>query len=318
MDEMNEQPMDQPVSPPVQPASSSLPPPAPARKSRLGLILVLLLIAFVGGVAVAIWGPKELARRWGKEPESAALMDAEQLQLAQQPVSTFAQQDVAALEARVASLSARMDVLSSQAQNAGAYASRAEALMIAFAARRALDNGAPLGYIENELRVRFAEGQPRAVTTIITAAREPVTLADLQAGLTEATPALMGTAPDASWWEATKRELSSLIVMRKASSPSRVPQKALEQARALLLAGRVEAALAEVERLPGRSKADAWVQMARRYNEARRALDVIEAAAILEPRSIAAPAKAAATDEGAAGANVSDAQSLKASAPPVR
>lgn len=214
--------------------------------------------------------------------------------------------DVAALEARVGSLSARLDVLSAQAQNAGAYASRAEALMIAFAARRALDNGAPLGYIENELRVRFAEGQPRAVTTIINAAREPVTLADLQAGLTDATPALMGTATDTNWWEATKRELSSLVVMRKAMSPSRVPQKALEQARALLLAGRVEAALAEVERLPGRAKADVWVQMARRYNEARRAIDVIEAAAILEPRNIPAPAKAIAV-EGAA-INVADAR----------
>ena len=50
--------------------------------------------------------------------------------------------------------------------------------------------------------------------------------------------------------------------------------------------GRVNAALAEVEHMPGRAVAEKWVQMARRYMEARRALDLIETAAILEPRTL--------------------------------
>jgi hypothetical protein len=252
----------------------------------MGLILILVAFAFLAGIIATIWGPTAY-QRW---QQGSAQVPAPLARLAPKPVTLAAPaitaQDADALEARVAALNARLDGLAIQAQNAGAYASRAEALMIAFAARRALDTGAPLGYLEGELRVRFAQAQPRAVATIITAAHEPVTLADLQAGLSDATPALMGERPTTDWWAATKRELANLIIIRKANAPSRVPQRAVEQARTLLLAGRTEAALAEVERLPGHMGAESWVQMTRRYNEARRALDVIEAAAILETRSL--------------------------------
>ncbi|MEO8724424.1 MAG: hypothetical protein ABI395_13085 [Sphingobium sp.] len=200
-----------------------------------------------------------------------------------------------ALDGRMVALSSRIEGISAQAQMAGASASRAEALLVAFAARRSLDNGAPLGYLEGELRARFGDAQPRAVATIINAAQEPVTLVDLQEGLTDAAPALMGTGPSGDWWTATKREIANLVIVRKATSPSAVPERALERARQLLLGGRVDAALAEVERLPGRGKVDSWIQMARRYNEARRALDVIEAAAIIEPRTTAITPSTSAT-----------------------
>lgn len=295
-----------------RPAAAPFPDPAPAtavpyappvRRSRGKLILALVLLAFVGGVIVTAWGPSMFRTWWNGAPARpvAALSTPEAPASATPPPSA---QDVAALEARIATVTARIEDASTRARHASAYASRAEALMIAFAARRALDSGAPLGYIENELRVRFAQAQPRAVATIITAANEPVTLLMLQAGLDEATPALMREGADGDWWDAAAREMSNMFIVRRASAPSRIPQKALEQARALLLAGRVDAALAEVERLPGHARADGWMQMARRYNEARRALDVIEAAAILEPRAVpmgdeapapAAPARAAPT-----------------------
>ncbi len=38
--------------------------------------------------------------------------------------------------------------------------------------------------------------------------------------------------------------------------------------------------------MPGRAYADRWMQLARRYLEARRALDLIETAAILESRTL--------------------------------
>jgi hypothetical protein len=249
----------------------------------------LLILAFAGGVAATLWG----INRWGHgsvgtladAPTDPRLTNASPaLVSANGAVAVTA---TASLDAQIATLATRMDAISAQAQSAGASASRAEALLVAFASRRALDNGAPLGYLEGELRTRFADAQPRAVATIINAAHEPVTLVDLQEGLNDVTPALVGTGSGGDWWSTTKREIANLIIVRKASSPSPVPEKALERARQLLLGGRVEAALAEVERLPGHGKADGWVQMARRYNEARRALDVIEAAAILEPRSVA-------------------------------
>ncbi len=197
------------------------------------------------------------------------------------------------MEARTATLSARMADIAQQAENAGDNAGRAEALLISFAARRMLDRGAPLGYLEGELRLRFADAQPRAVATIINAAASPVTIPDLQMRLGELTPALAGADAKADWWDAARRELSSLIIVRKASAPSPEPRKVIERAQMLLASGRVDAALAEIERMRNHDKADAWLQMARQYNEARRALDVIEAAAILEPKRIPIPA----TDE---------------------
>lgn len=269
-------------------------PPQPAiipqpKRSRTTLTLILLAIAFAGGVAATLWG----ISHWGHGGAgSLAGAPADQRPAGTLPGLIGANGAVAvtataSLDAQIAALATRMDAISAQAQSAGASASRAEALLVAFASRRALDNGAPLGYLEGELRTRFADAQPRAVATIINAAHEPVTLVDLQEGLNDVTPALVSTTSGGDWWSTTKREIANLIIVRKASSPSPVPEKALERARQLLLGGRVEAALAEVERLPGHGKADGWVQMARRYNEARRALDVIEAAAILEPRSVA-------------------------------
>ena len=62
------------------------------------------------------------------------------------------------------------------------------------------------------------------------------------------------------------------------------------------MAGRVDDAIAEVESLPGHDDpmAAAWLTDARRYNDARRALDRIETAAILEPGQNRAPDTAAA------------------------
>src|SRR3546814_10020686 len=112
----------------------------------------------------------------------------------------------AALTTRVSELEDRISRINVQAQAASGNAARAEGLLIAFAARRALDTGGPLGYIEGQLRLRFGRAQPRDVATIINAAREPVTLQDLQAGLVEIGPELTGRGPREKWWEDVKRE----------------------------------------------------------------------------------------------------------------
>ena len=273
----------QPVTP--QPAAPySAPTPTP-RKSRATLIMVLLLIAFVGGAIAAIWGAPVI-KAWLDRAN-----EGEQATLAADTAATTAQdlKTATELEARLAAVSAKLDTISQQAANAGGNAARAEALLIAFAARRALDRGAPLGYLEGELRLRFADAQPRAVATIINAAASPVTVPDLQMRLGELTPALAGTGASTDWWTAAQQEISSLIIVRKAGAPSPEPRKVVERAQTLLASGRVDAALSEIERMRNHDKADGWLQMARQYNEARRALDVIEAAAILEPKRIPLP-----------------------------
>jgi hypothetical protein len=275
---------------PLDNRSQSTPPP-PA-KSRWKLIFALFLLAFTGGIAATLWGPSALQSWWNgsaNQPEisnSAAPLGASVMATPQMATPT-APATLGEMEARLAALQVKLDTLTAQAQTAGSFAGRAESLLVTLATRRALDNGAPLGYLEGELRARFGDAQPRAVATVINAAREPVTLADLQSALLETSPALSKNGGKSNWWEATKRELSALVIIRKANAPSSVPQRAVENARTLLLAGRTEAALAEIERLPGHTNVESWIQMARRYNEARRALDVIEAAAILEPRSLA-------------------------------
>lgn len=265
--------------------------PAPAqspRKSSARWTLVLLMAAFAGGVGITIWGAPAIKNWFGHRviSESETMLADPVDNGSMDMAAPASPQSVAALEARLAAVSAKLDGIASQANDAGGNAGRAEALLIAFAARRALDRGAPLGYLEGELRLRFADAQPRAVATIINAAASPVTIADLQTRLDELAPALTGAEDKADWWTAAKREMSSLIIVRKADAPSAEPQKVLERTDALLFSGRVDAAIREIERLPNRQKAEGWLQIARQYNEARRALDVIEAAAILEPKRL--------------------------------
>lgn len=247
-------------------------------------LLLLIPLAFVGGAGAMAW----LATSWNgwpaattsspkPAPPSAPLVAA-------QPVRPLLPAEATILSGRVGDLEARLSRITLEAQAASDNAARAEGLLVAFAARRALDSGQKLGYIEGQLRLRFGEAQPRAVATIINAANEPVTLPDLQAELDALAPRLAAPAPDAGWWQRARNQLGSLIVIRKTTTPSPQPEQRLLRARRFLSAGEVDAALVEVNRMPGRVSADAWMQMARRYNEARRALDVIETAAILAQR----------------------------------
>lgn len=270
------------------------PPSATGRRpgTRGILILLLVIAAFAGGVVAALWTAPGFNGWWRSSSpptdaaENSVAPTADRASLPANASGAVTPDTVAMLEARMAALSTQLDGIAGQAAAAGGNAARAEGLLVAFATRRALDRGVPLGYLEGELRVRFGNAQPRAVATIISAAHAPVTLADLQAGLDEIAPALAGTKAKTDWWTATKRELASLIVIRKAGAPSPAPQQTIERARNLLASDRVGAALSEIERLPNHARADNWIQNAREYNEARRALDVIEAAAILEPRSV--------------------------------
>ncbi len=194
---------------------------------------------------------------------------------------------------RVAALEQRIGQVDTQSRAAVGNADRAEGLLVAFAARRALDRGVALGFLEALLRQRFGETQPQAVGMIITAARDPVTLQELQGGLAQLGPLLTGAGPEQSWWGAFRGELGSLITVRREGTPSPVPAERLARATRWLESGEVAPALAEVLRMPGRDHAGEWVMRARRYVIARQALDTIETAALLEPRTQPQPAAAA-------------------------
>ncbi|NNM78203.1 hypothetical protein HJG53_15020 [Sphingomonas sp. ID1715] len=271
------------------------------RSARSRAPLVIGAIAFIAGLLLAGWvlSRWDTARNWlFGAPSQQAVSAAPQPQLpVAQPEPIVPNESMvavdpstaAALGQRVGEIEARIDRVAERANAAGDNAARAEGLLIAFAARRAIDRGLGLGYIEGQLRERFGATQPQAVATIIAASREPITLDELQLGLDDLAPGLASGTADEGWWPSLRSELGSLVVVRKVGQPSPVPTERLRHARRLLAGGQVEKALVEVARLPGRSKAQNWMAAARRYIVTRRALDVIETAAILTPKAPVAP-----------------------------
>jgi hypothetical protein len=285
---------------PIPPAVEEAP------RRRLWLVLAVPLLCFVLGLGAMGW----LLSRWdagarvlGIAPDAApVVMNAPEAAppsapQQQQPVPVAAPSGQAPIvidpeiARRVAALEQRLGQVGSEARTASGDADRAEGLLVAFAARRALDRGVSLGFLEALLRQRFGDSQPQAVGYIIAAAREPVTLQELQDGLQEIGPQLTGAGPDQGWWDAFMTELGGLITVRRENTPSPEPTERLRRATRRLEAGQAEVALAEVLRMPGRERGRDWIMRARRYVTARRALDAIETAALVEPRL--APAQAA-------------------------
>lgn len=187
------------------------------------------------------------------------------------------------VDQRIDRIEEKVDDIDERTAAATSEAHRAERLLIAFAARRAIDRGAPLGYLEAVLRERFGRTEPQAVATVISAGRQPVTIGELRDGLEALGPRLSSAADDAGWWESVRREMAGLVVIRRADIVSNAPVDRFARARDDLAAGHVDAALVEVARLPNRRIATDWMVQARRYVQARVALDRIETAALLEP-----------------------------------
>jgi hypothetical protein len=273
-------------------------PSSTARRRPFVSILLLALVAFLLGIAAMAWAltrwdaaadylgirpaplPQPVVTRPAGPPSPAPALPAqagaaETQRLVIDPETTR----------RVAQLEQRVAEIDNQSRTAAGNANRAEGLLIALAARRALDRGVGLGYIEGLLQQRFGNTQRQAVATVITASRQPVTLDRLQAGLQEVGPELTGAGPDQGWWTALKTELSGIVTVRRAGTTSTMPAERLRRATRSLEAGQVDVALLEVLRMPGRENAAAWIADARRYVAARRALDAIETAALLEPHA---------------------------------
>ena len=202
------------------------------------------------------------------------------------PAASLSLQDAGAVSVRLAMLEDRLARITLAAENASGNAARAEALLLAFAARRSIERGFPLGPMEAQLRVRFGDTQPNAVNSILSASTNPVTNEELLQQLDDLRPVLMSNAAS-GWLTRLRGSLSSLIIVRSADTPSSLPQRRFERARRAIAEGRIDQAMIEVEALPGHTDplVERWLTEARRMNDARRALDLIETAAILEPGS---------------------------------
>jgi hypothetical protein len=268
---------------------------APVKRLSLRALFIAAMILLILGVLGGGWAMS----RWlasdtppavtvaADAPGGAltAVADAPAVAVSGQALAAAPADSADALGARVAELEQRLSRITLQAESASGNASRAEGLLVAFAVRRALDRGLSLGYLEAQLRLRFGDDQPNAVKTIIETSREPVTLEQLRAELDAIAPELVGRSGDkGSVWTGIRRELGELFVVRPAGTQSPRATERLERARRYLAGGMADKAILEVQAMPGAASANEWLIDARRYNDARRALDLIETAAILEPR----------------------------------
>jgi hypothetical protein len=262
---------------------------APRRTRASGhfVVLALIVAALLGG-GIAVWGGYQLGLiQFGRDrPKPARTVAAPVAQPFTAAAPPAAGSPEGVLDVRLSELEQRMMRLGIQAEAASSNAARAEGLLIALAARRAIEHGSRLGYLEDQLKLRFGNALPNAVDTLIGSANNPVTLDMLDQELQTLSPVLVGAPRDADAWARIRSELAQLFVIRRIGAPPGAPQRRLERARMLVASGRVDAAITEVERLPGRAAASDWLEAARRYVRVQRALDLVETAAVLEPRKL--------------------------------
>jgi hypothetical protein len=235
-------------------------------------LLAIALIAFLLGIAAAAYA----VHRWDRiaglirpTPKPVVITRAVPVRVAQ-PAPPPSE---AALSERLAAIESRVDALNARSVQASGDVDRAEGLLVAFAARRAVDRGQPLGYIEGLLRDCFGGTDAASVVQIIAASQSPVTLGELRDGLAKLRPT-----------QGLRREMASLFVLRRADQPSTIPADRLDRAQQALDEGQVDVAAAEIARMPGAARANDWLAQARRYLLAHNALDRIESAALLKPK----------------------------------
>ena len=272
------------------------PHPQPARRGSGRTVFVAALLALVLGAATVGWLAWTGKLGWSNAvptglapatpaPRAAASLAPAPLPSAA-PGANPALPAVTSLDQRLAMLETRFARLDLQTDAAAGNAGRAEGLLIAFATRRAIERGTDLGYLADQLRLRFTAAQPAAVEEVLAAARERQTLDGLVTKLDELAPALSEADPEASGWLRFRNSVRELFVIRSEAAPRVTPEERIARAKLLLRGGQIDAAVTEVQALPGRAAAQGWIAAAQRHARALRALDQLEFTAILEPHRL--------------------------------
>jgi hypothetical protein len=190
--------------------------------------------------------------------------------------------DFATLNARLEADRARDETATMAILSA---ADRTEAILAVILARRAFEEGRPLGAIDAALRRAFDVRHPAAVNALAAFGASPVRLADLRREL-ETMPSLDGDAGGRgrSWWDIFGTRVSRLI--RPATDADLPPARSA--AAAAMARGDVRAAAAQLRRLPAPRPAalDRWLVAADRYATAEEALRTLETAALIPRASL--------------------------------
>jgi hypothetical protein len=158
---------------------------------------------------------------------------------------------------------------------------RTEAMLLIMAARRASAAGQPLGDQHARLQAAFGESQPAELAKVIAADKAGLTTQSLLKELDALTPSLL--SQQGSAWAKLQHEARTLFVLHKGPTEPSGPTVRLNRARDYLAAGNVSGAIRFVESMPGAASAKAWLDKARRYQEAQAALDSMERMTLAMP-----------------------------------
>lgn len=273
--------------------------PAPSGGMKFRTIVILLLIAFVGGTIAAGWAITKYDMFQSSSENDAIIVDSDAVsneaplasdlptnQPSEPRQNVENKNDTVndqLINERVDSLDDRLSRINVQAQQASGNADRTESMLIAFSARRAIDSGSALGYVENELRLKFGNSNPDDVRAIIDASSNPVRLATLENQLDIESEILLSPSSDASTWDVVKKEFGELFVIRKAGSQPPQPERRLARIKTSLANRDVKTAILEMEQMPGADNARDWIALAKRYLRVQQALDAVEKTAISIP-----------------------------------
>jgi len=249
---------------------------------KLKHIALLLFVAFAGGGIATWWLADEYGLLGASGPAAVSGLDSGN--------APRAAGNVAPAPAALGTTGDNMDqvppvLLTGTVPSADS--ARGEGLLLTYVVRRTLDEGAPLGYLSEQLRLRFGASQPQAVATVISAAQAPVTRDMLRTELAALEPALIMNNKDEDLWTTIKREFSELFVLRMDGTVTVAPNQRFVRAEALVEAGDIKASMADIALLPGADSARAWLARAKRYDDARTALKQLEEMALVRP--LAAP-----------------------------
>ena len=264
-------------------------PEKPRRRFRTTLVLFLIALLIGAGATVYALSYFGVLNR-----DAQAFLGQEAAVSAPAPVAATTPATLAeippmagdsAAMLRILDLEDRLSRITVQADMASGNAARAEGLLIAFATRRALDSGRSLGYLDEQLQLRFGAAEPEAVATIREFAQAPITREALLSELDNMAGTL-ATNSDEGFWAAIGTEITELFVVRRAGTPSTASSQPLQRARRYVEAGNLDAAIAEVEKMPGAAKAAGWLGRGRRYGRVEERLDILETAAIFEPKML--------------------------------
>ena len=251
-----------------------------------GARFLVALVFILVGAGAAVWAlahyPKAATTLGVAPATQGTVAPSDQLARAPEPRPPASAPSTTPTDnARIAALEQRLNEVENASQRAEGFAGRADALVVAFAARRAIDRGVALGYLEPLLIDRFGPQHQAAVATVITASHAPVRLEELASEYEGLGPVLRSGGPQESWWSGFKREMGSLVEVHRAERPAVNAEARYNRAMRRLASGDVDQALAETMRMPGAARASDWTNKARRYVAAHRALDEIESAALL-------------------------------------